>query len=522
MADTVQTTTLASVTNETDPKVVFDAKFSKTTVAKHWAPQDSSEEGAVDNSRVRPNQDNLRIDGIYIPIIKINTQVIPNNDIITMTLQYTGFKPSLYLTLRKANYLELETPGMVNKVTVVIMPAVDGTYKKISVDFYITNISESGNRVYYTCDYFFPHLELKSTRVIKNDAGNKLSTYDLLEAIAKESELGFATTDMCKDIADNKIRLVRSQNLQEVIQEHLKFSGLDENSFFDAWIDVYGYLVLCNTAWVLNKAVSLNELSTHFLEGMNLYDSNSFKENAISFGENTFRTFTNWKSMPKKVSNGIEKYEWIINNSGIKMIGTDNTYYTVDHIANGGTNSIVSENIKIEEDSPDGKNYKNAYTFQKTRYIGVELGNEEDGNTPVLYQEKRRNAYFAKIRNKQLKVVLSDANYGLERGHLININIFEYERENKAMMIKLIDNLSENGNTEVTPSYKPDNIEEILNNDDYGIPNLSVSGMYLIDGIEYKYSSANQKIVQTLYLIRKTPSRNYLNLSSLPKIDKDE
>lgn len=515
---TTEIITLSENTNNTDPIVIFDPKFQKTKVVKIWEPEDPAKEGQPGVNFTTAKSDLTTIYGVEIPIIKINSQVVNELDIIYVKLNYTNFKPSLEIILKNANYLRLETPGMVNKVTIVIVPAADGAYKTISVDFYIVSMQEFQGKVRYYCDYFFPDLEKKYTKSIKSDGSNLLTTYQLLESIAKECKMGFASTEKCKDISDNKIRLLRNQNYQEVITEHLKFSGLDTNSIFDAWIDLYGYIVMCNISWVLNSAVNANELSIKMLSGINLNSKEDFKENNIKYGDDTFRTFTNWKGKPNKDNGNIETYEWIINNSYIKINGTDNIYYTVSPICNGGTNNISSETIKIEENSTDGFNYKDAYTFQKRSFIGTEMGNPQDGNTPVLYQEKRRNAYLSKIYSKKLKITLSDINLGLNRGTLINVTIFEYDRATKAEMIRLSANIQKGGNQTVTDKVNTSEYESILNDNTIGVPNLSISGIYFIDGMELIFDSKKNKYIQSLILIRHSEMNSYLNMSSLPKI----
>lgn len=510
--------TLSENTNNTDPVVIFDPKFQKTKVAKIWEPEDPGKENQPGVNFPTPQSDLTTICGVEIPIIKINSQIINELDIIYVKLNYTGFKPSLEIILRSANYLRLETPGMANKVTLIIVPAADGVYKTISIDFYIVSMQEYQGKVRYYCDYFFPDLEKKYTKSLKSGGNNSLSTYQLLESIAKECKMGFASTEKCKDVSDNKIRLLRNQNYQEVISEHLKFSGIDDNSIFDSWIDLYGYIVMCNISWVLNSSVNVNELSIKMLSGINLYSKEDFKENNIQYGDDTFRTFTNWKGKPNKDNGNIENYEWIINNSYIKINGTDNIYYTVSPISNGGTNNIVSENIKIEENSTDGYNFKNAYTFQKSSFIGTEMGNKEDGNTPVLYQEKRRNAYLAKLDSRKLKITLKDINLGLNRGTLINVNIFEYDRQTKAEMMRLSANLKSGGNQTTSDKLDISEYESILNDNTIGVPNLSISGIYFIDGMEIVFDSKKNKYIQSLILIRKSEFNSYLNMSSLPKL----
>lgn len=506
---------LLELTNETDPKVIFDPTFTKTTVAKEWVPSDKTEKGATDAAVASPVEENTRIDGVLIPIIKINSIVVPNADIQYMMFDYTGFKPTLDLTIHKSVFTKLETPGMVSKVTVIMIPPVDKTYRKISVDFYIDDVSEYGQTIMYSCSMFFPILEKKWTRSIKYEGSNKLNTFNMFKSIASECGLGLAATKQCEEIPDTKIRLMRSQTFQDIIREHTEFGGLDKNSFFMSWIDVYGYLVLCNVAWLFSKATNVNELSMHMLEGMNL---TSAENNQIKYGEKTFRTFTNWKSKAKQQANYIMHYEWIIDNYSIKSFGTNNTYYTINHKVTGGNNDIVTETVHIEDKSADGQNYKDAYDFQNIKFLGVEMASKDDGNTPILYQKQRRNAYVHQLKSKKLKIILNDLNINLERGSLVNIQIFEFDKSAKLQILNLTDNLSEKGNIETKASDSIDNKQEIINNPEIGVPNLSISGIYFIDGIEYEYKKGFEKIVQTLYLIKQTPSNNYLNMSSLPKL----
>jgi hypothetical protein len=507
---------LAELTNETDPHVKFDPTFKKTIVAKEWVPLDKTEEGAPEVSAPSPTEENTKIDGVLIPIIKINSIVVPNTDIQYMMFDYTGFKPTLELTIRKSVFSKLETPGMVSKVTVIMIPPVDKTYRKISVDFYINDVSDYEDKfVMYSCSMFFPALEKKWTRSIKNDGDNKLNTFALCKSIANECGLGFAASNQCEEISDTKVRLMRSQTFQDIIKEHTEFGGLDNNSFFMSWIDVYGYIVLCNIAWIFSQATNVNELSMHMLEGMNVTNAT---DNPIKYGEKTFRTFTNWKSQAKKQSNYIQHYEWIVDNNSIKTFGTNNTYFTINHRVTGGNNDIVTETVKIEDKSADGQNYKDAYDFQDIKFLGVEMASKDDGNTPILYQKQRRNAYVNQLKAKKLKVVLNDLNINLERGTLINIQIFEFDKDAKIQLLNLTDNLSEKGNINSKPSDEIPNKKKILDNPDIGIPNLSISGIYFIDGIEYEYTKGMEKIEQTLYLIKQTPSNNYLNMSSLPKL----
>ena len=196
-------------------------------------------------------------------------------------------------------------------------------------------------------------------------------------------------------------------------------------------------------------------------------------------------------------------------------------YFYLDHLVNGsGNNGIQTVNIKIEEGSADSKNYPNAYNFQNNKFLGVEMGGEADGNTPVLIQERVRNAFFAKNKTKILKVELEVPNTNIERGTLINIMIYEFDRASKQQLLLNTENLESDGNLNETlseNSLDPETNKAFLESDSLGVPNLEASGIFYVDGIEYVYDE-QQKIKQTLYLIKHSGVKNsYLNHSSIPK-----
>ena len=504
--------------NISDPVVVFDPLLERTPINRYISEE--SENTNALNSDV----DTTRVEGVLIPLVKINSQVININDLRSLRLNSNQFIPTIELSVAKADYIKLGTPGMVNKITVVMLPAVDGPYKKITVDFDITSVHEYSTSYVYTGNFFLPELQKRFTKSIKHNGKRNLTTYELFYEIAKDSKLGYAVTEEVEKIQDTKVRLLRNQNYIECIDEHLKFSGLDNQSFFKAWIDIYGYLVISNMSWVMGLNTGPSDYSIVNENGLNFINPSATNSDTIgeetkelTNGENTFRTITNWRLMEGKQNNQIEKYEWLIDNFSIQAHGTDNMYYAVDHIITGGKNNITSENIKIEDQTAEGKLYPEYYLSQKNKFIGVEMGSKEDGNTPVLYQEKRRTAYFTKLNYKQLKVTMAEPNYGLERGIMIQVSIFEYDRNLKIQMLNNMGNTSIDGDESSEPSLDPEEKAFYLDNENMGILNTAVSGMYFINGMEYTYKAGTNKINQILYLIKRGESMSYINAASKTK-----
>ena len=112
---------------------------------------------------------------------------------------------------------------------------------------------------------------------------------------------------------------------------------------------------------------------------------------------------------------------------------------------------------------------------------------------------------------------MSEPNYGLERGLMIQVSIFEYDRNLKIQMLDNMANTSTDGDSSSEPSLDPKEKEFYLDNENMGILNTDVSGMYFINGMEYIYKAGTNKINQVLYLIKRGDSMSYLNGASKTK-----
>ena len=511
--------------NLSDPKVIFEPTFERTPINRYIL------DAAQDKSALNSQVDTTRVEGVIVPLVKINSQVINANDLISIRLDGKGFLPTIEVIVNKsATYIKLGTPGMVNKITVVLVPAVDGAYNKISVDFDITSVQEYSTSYRYSGSFFLPELNKRFTQCIKHEGNRSITTYELFYELAKRAKLGYAVTDEVEKIKDTKVRLMRNQNYKECILEHLKFSGLDDKSFFNAWIDLYGYLEVCNMSWIMGLNTGPSDYAMHNENGINFLNPRVTHNNVsepgeespdLRLGKNTFRSINNWKLDEDPANNKIESYEWVIDNSFIKMYGTDNIYYAVDHIVRGGTNNIMSEHVVIKDETAEGQAYPDYYLCQKNKYIGTEMASTEDGNTPVLYQEKRRSAYFAKLNSKKLKVTMQDPNYALNRGIMLQVAIFEYDRNLKAEMLRNAGNTNKEGDMSDEPTLSPEDKDKYMDYDTWGVLNTSISGMYFIDGIEFTYNINDHKINQVLYLIKRGESMSYVNAASKIKVSNE-
>ena len=133
-----------------------------------------------------------------------------------------------------------------------------------------------------------------------------------------------------------------------------------------------------------------------------------------------------------------------------------------------------------------------------------------------------------------LRVELENFNLGLQRGTLIHVAIMETNSRNKATILNNMDNMTgtreeddpdplQHDTSSQTSGEISDDApskEDILQNESIEIVNYGLSGLYYIDSITFEYSqSKEQRIYQTLYLIKKEPWGNYSAPNALYKIN---
>lgn len=500
-------------TNWMDPVVIFDPAEQKSIVAKNYSPSDGNDDGLSGSEN-----SSLKVDGVTIPILKLNNHVISSSNIISVKLYYDSMFPSIDVCIydQKQSIQFSDTPGFNNVMTLIMTMPGELTYKKISLDFYITSYSPVGEYIYASGSYKLMPLEqikLKQIKCANPDCPNeKPSTYEFFWQVATDCKLGFAATDECQNVKDDRYRICRSKKLKEYMKECLEYAGMDENSFFDCWVDLFGYIVLVNVSWLLSVKVGYDMLEIKVNHGKraNMDDTNETEWVSVN------RTINNWSDQPSENNLMISSYEEISNNNIYESGATK--HYNSWGMAGAQTdiNSVDQHDVVMKENSVEGQKYaKNYGDFQRWFFSGIEMS---DG-IPVLQQRSLRNDFFTKKRSKILKVVMSLPNWGLQRGMLINVGIYEKDPQKKQQMITQLD--SYNQDTEGTDNDEDliysDETEELMadqlnKSGDVPLINTKLSGMYYIDKMEFDYDkNISQNITQTLYLIQKdgTIETNY-------------
>ena len=531
--------------NFTDPYVLHDVQQKKPSIVQIYKPNDMT---SVDNPEDKGQNEqvsSIKSDGLLYPIIQINTKVISYEQIIEMIINYDNFLSTIKLTILDQDELIQRTdiPGYNNMLKVIIVPEIEKIYKTIALEFKITSVKTRGQNITYYGQYKVLEFNKKRikeliyngcsnqkektdengnvTQTVKcNPSQNKQpNTWELLHIIANECKLGFSCTDECQNISDKLPRLIYNKNYEDFLYEQLSFSGVDENSVFDSWVDLYGYIVMINVAWVLNnETINPNNLGIYSFTGIHGTDDIHEPEQEAQLVP---RTLTNFSKTGTINNLTFKNFNVIVNNSEL-LFGTSSSMYNFELLdINSGNNAINQYDVEIIRDSVDDQKTEE-YEVQNQEKLVIECN-----ELPINKQKLIREKFFAKHRQRILEIELSKINLGLQRGTLINIVIFETNPRNKQYILSQSSNaLAQDPIDEITDDdIIPDKMSEEelndINNESSELMNIGLSGMYYIDSMRFEYHNDENEIKQYLQLIKKSNLNNLSNLHTPTKINTD-
>ena len=502
--------------NPTDPIVIFDPTGEKSELARIYLGEKTNE--AVDGVGDKIEENPLKIDGVKIPIIQLNNTAIDAHNIEEFNLKLVNFLPEIELKIYDYDRMirSSDIPGMSNTITVILIAPTEGTSKKISLEFYVTEcISNKDNTIDYKGIF-----NISSFRSIKNCqiGSGKLTTYELLEQIAKDNSLGFAATDGCKDINDKRYRQMYDETLSEFIEDQLSFAGTGSDTVIDAWIDEFGYLVMVNFAWVMQTKIDPAQLTIKVTKGINSGSKQSEDfENKV---EDTIRMISNDLSRENEDNLVFSTYTDKVDNNEALKGGTNTKYYYLTDP--GDSNTIQTSDGSIIEPSMDGANAARTYYTEKAEFVGINFTDDDDEeNTPMIVQQKNISNYRASMCNKMIVVEMPKANYLLQRGTLVVVDINETSDAAKEMVIDESNAVAKTGPETESLTEEDINTEEselarrqmLWNDNKMGMQNIAVSGIYYIKDICFKYSNGDGEIKQVMTLVKKglkTNLKNYM------------
>ena len=201
--------------NRTDPKVCHDPSVTVEGIVRLFSNQNkvNFEDGEMSANN---KYEMTRVDGIEYPLIAVNNRNIENNDIISMSIDYSAFLPKITLIIkdRHQNEQKINTTQMSSIIRVCMISKVDNVYRKLLLNFrtYDMNINEADpTRVTYYGTYYVKEFRQINTRHIwmpqvcpaQPNCGQgghiNANTWEMLHRIAELTGLGFAATKKCKE-----------------------------------------------------------------------------------------------------------------------------------------------------------------------------------------------------------------------------------------------------------------------------------------------------------------------------------
>lgn len=408
-----------------------------------------------------------KITGILSPLIKVNQILILWDKVTRFELSSTGFLPELTFTFNDdlGFTKSLDQPGNDNLVLVQILPPFEDAYKKINLRFFIEDIRISGEKVTISAKYNIPGLYQDKIKTL-----GKISTYNFLDTVAKECELGLASN--LDGTEDERYIYLNNTNYLRAIKNEIKKSGTEE-CILDTWIDLHNYVILCD---MLERYKAIESEIKVWTTGTVIPD-----------------TENNGKPIAPKEEDAI-----LSNAIGVRNTQLYITDYTVKNNAGKnmkmGTDKVL-QSYYIDKCEPsslliqDGDVKKD--TFVKTVYMG-----EVFGEYDYFKSEFCRTAFLQKINTNTIEVALKTPLLGLERGGKVNLEW--YEANEIASVIK-----NENPIETNTPSDSDDEEDPTMMT-----INKQVSGQYFIIGTRIQFRGWEDGWNYILILTRPTDQVN--------------
>ena len=333
-----------------------------------------------------PNQTDTQqtsVFGVLVPLIKINNTVVDFTEIDEFVLKSEGPLPELHLEFTDTFQLieNFSTPGSDNYILVQILPPFDNAYKKINLEFYISNIYVEGR--YVSLDGVYKVPEFLSARF---KSMGFVDTHSLCREIANDTGLGFASN--VKECSDDRWVYCDHISYNDLLRREIRYSGGQTTDIFDWWIDYWDYINLVNMYERYNSVDDGDD--------MKVWVGHTI-ENNIDEGH---------KITPYQVHCELSN----INNMTGNNVGqgTDKVYSIYDKNL-GEYKDVLIQDGDVQTD-----------IFRKYEYVG-----ETYGDYNYLLSEKLRNAYIQKMNAETLEVTLANPMLGIHRGSKVDVVIYD-------------------------------------------------------------------------------------------------
>lgn len=446
----------------------------------------------------------------YLIMVSINGYVFSDRDILKMVLNCNGSLPTIDLTISDTMGLfTIDTFPRDGDVINFRMGTLDKTtYKDIRIDFDITtadqprqNSNIRGGKYNFSGRIKVPGLyadECKSYGV-----GTSL---DHIESIANDLKLGVATNI---DSADDKMNLILPYNSRfETLEDLVRHSYIDEDSFQSYCIDQYYYINYVNLNTLLESEESFEEMISAYDRELNDMPGNGSDDSANQTKKPLI--LTNHKR--DAGTNLFIEAQSLINSAGSKT--KKNGYKrTLQFFENDSDEGLVSHDIEplaskqmsdIEEPMKGRRDEDRYKTETKTKYTGRKNSDPETSHTHLNYEYAAiSNAQnLDEVKKMSLEVSLASFNPAIHLYQKLPVAIYTNQQAKLGADKVIKDAKKEKGFDTVV-----DEDSSTVEPGKYVIDEF-LSAYYVVGGIEYSYKAGDPSVKQKLKLLRREwPSR---------------
>lgn len=455
--------------------------------------------------------------GINTPFILLNNYQFQQADVQSFLLNNSGVLPEVSVKLvdRKNTFGIDSFPRDGDSLTIMLNSKNASTFKSIHMDFDITNISarqtSEGEENIITVNGIAKIPGLYSEDCKHFNIGSSL---DHLEQIARNLQLGLATNiDNANDL---QTRIQAYVTTFEFIQETVDTSYITEDSFQKFYIDQYYYLTYIDINRVFNSPnTPLEDLQRSMISMTDTFAERAAFEDESEDDVDSPLLLTNYIEA-KGFNHFINEYKLINNSSEIStlngysrdvVIYDDNADFN-ERLQEFTIESLTSNELLEYEEPLKGRRNEDTYdTHKKYKYIGrQDVGDDGLGNVHASanFAKLHQVQNLAEIEKVKLKLTLKSFNPSIYKYQKIPVLIYEYNQERVAAMLKNNKFLAEQGFTDKVMGIdvgiqSDDNVD----NKPTQALNRFLSGYYIIENINYKYSINIGTIIQEVTLIRR-------------------
>lgn len=454
--------------------------------------------------------------GINVPFVLLNNYQFQQADVESFFLNNNGILPEVSVKLvdRKNTFGVDSFPRDGDSLTIMLNSKNASTFKSVHMDFDITNISarqsNEGEQNIITVNGIAKIPRLYTEECRHFDPAGSL---DHLEEIARDLQIGLATN--IEDTDDLQTRIQPYVTTYDFIKDIVDTSYISEDSFQRFYIDQYYYLTYIDVNHVFNSPnTPLEELQTSMVSmTRSLAERGGFEDEDEDDVEAPLM-LTNYRQA-KGFNHFINAFKLINNSSEISTInGYSRDVMIYDDASDAGERkqeftieALTTEEILDYEEPLKGRRNEDRYeTHKKYKYIGrQDVGEDDLGNVHASsnFAKLHQAQNLAEIEKVKLKVTLESFNPSIYKYQKIPLLIYEYNKERVDAMIKYNKFLVDQGFTDKVLGIDAAQNEDSEDDRPTQVLNRFLSGYYVIENINYRYSSNIGNIIQEVTLIRR-------------------